>query len=428
MWTLLATCKKDLLLLWRDRAGLLVLFLMPLVLVIMVALVQNNVMQATGENRIVVLFVDEDQGEVGTQLQQMLEQNPGIALLTTHADAPLTRHRAQRLINAGDYQFGIVLPPGLSAAFEHDMRRQVGGLLGFGGGENRVSEAPIPQIQLLFDPAVQSVFRTAVTSSLEYAVLGLESAQKGALLQKSLGQSMGRNAGTQPPPGGALLQVEPAAAGDPQGVLRPNAVQHNVPAWALFGMFFIVVPLAGALLRERHEGTLSRLLTLPVAYRGLLAGKLCAYVGVCMLQFILMLLAGRYILPLFGTPMLDLGAHPAAVFVLALSAALAACGYGLMLGTLARSYDQASMFGAVSVVIAAAIGGVMVPVYVMPTAMQTLSQISPLAWGLNGFVELFVRGGDLRSIVPNIAALLGFFISTSLVALGAFMYHSRRGG
>jgi len=80
------------------------------------------------------------------------------------------------------------------------------------------------------------------------------------------------------------------------------------------------------------------------------------------------------------------------------------------------------------VVIAAAIGGVMVPVYVMPTAMQTLSQISPLAWGLNGFVELFVRGGDLRSIVPNIAALLGFFISTSLVALGAFMYHSRRGG
>ncbi|MFN2257760.1 MAG: ABC transporter permease [Desulfuromonadaceae bacterium] len=428
MWKLLASCKKDLLLLWRDRAGLLVLFLMPLVLVIVVALVQNNVLQATGENQVTVLFVDEDQGNIGLQLQQTLEQNPGIALQAAHAGEPLTRTRAQHLINAGTYQFGIVLPSGLSTAFERDMRRQVGALLGFGSGDVQVSETRIPQIQLLFDPAVQSVFRTAVTSSLEYAVLGLESRQKGRLLQKSLGQNMGRNVDDEPSRAGALLKVKSAAARESQGALRPNAVQHNVPAWALFGMFFIVVPLAGALLRERHEGTLSRLLTLPVSYRVLLAGKLGAYVGVCMLQFMLMLVAGRYVLPLFGTPMLELGPHPEAVFILGLSAALAACGYGLMLGTLARSYDQAAMFGAVSVVIAAAIGGVMVPVYVMPAAMQTLSHVSPLAWGLNGFVDLFVRGGDLRSVVPNVAALLAFFATTSLVALGAFVYHSRRGG
>ncbi|MCA1797175.1 MAG: hypothetical protein LC645_06490, partial [Geobacteraceae bacterium] len=171
MWKLLASCKKDLLLLWRDRAGLLVLFLMPLVLVIVVALVQNNVLQATGENQVTVLFVDEDQGNIGLQLQQTLEQNPGIALQAAHAGEPLTRTRAQHLINAGTYQFGIVLPSGLSTAFERDMRRQVGALLGFGSGDVQVSETRIPQIQLLFDPAVQSVFRTAVTSSLEYAVL-----------------------------------------------------------------------------------------------------------------------------------------------------------------------------------------------------------------------------------------------------------------
>lgn len=438
MWKLIATCKKDLLLLWRDRAGLLVLFLMPLVLVLVVALVQNDVMQATGETRVTVLFVDEDQGSVGRELQQSLEQNPGIDLRATHADMPLTRGRAQQLINAGTYQFGVILPSGLSAGFERNMRRQVGALLGFGGGEVPSASADTSRIELLFDPAVQSVFRTAVTSSLQYALLGLESVQKGALLQKSLGQSLSSNApssgtqisgaGAEPSQGAALLRVGSAAAGDLQRELRPNAVQQNVPAWALFGMFFIVVPLSGTLLRERQEGTLSRLLTVPVSYRVLLAGKLSAYVGVCLLQFALMLLAGRYVLPLFGTPVLEMGPHPGAVFVLGLSAALAACGYGLMLGTLARSYDQASMFGAVSVVIAAALGGVMVPVYVMPAAMQTLSHVSPLAWGLNGFVELFVRGGDLRSVVPHIAALLGFFALTSLVALGAFKYHSRHGG
>lgn len=428
MWKLIATCRKELLLLWRDRAGLLVLFLMPLVLVIVVALVQNNVMQATGENRVAVLFVDEDRGRVGTLLKQTMEQNPGIDILTTHADKPLTRSRARSLINTGTYQFGVVLPSGLSNAFEHDMRRQVGALLGFGAGEEQAPQALTTQIQLLFDPAVQSVFRTAVTSSLEYALLVLESVQKGKLIQKSLGQNQGRRVDEESSQGTILLKLQSTVAGDSQSLLRPNAVQHNVPAWALFGMFFIVVPLAGSLLRERQEGTLGRLLTLPVSYRVLLAGRLCAYVGVCMLQFFLMLFAGRYVLPLFGTPMLEIGAHPGAVFVLALSAALAACGYGLMLGTLARSYDQASMFGAVSVVIAAALGGVMVPVYVMPAAMQSLSLISPLAWGLNGFVELFVRGGDLCSVGPSVVALLGFFALTSLVALGAFKYHSRHGG
>jgi ABC-2 type transport system permease protein len=428
MWKLMATCRKELLLLWRDRAGLLVLFLMPMVLVLVVALVQNNVMQTTGQTRVNVLFVDEDNGALGAQLRHMLEQNPGIELHSRHKGRELKRAHAEHLINIGTYQFGIILPEGLSVAFEHQKRAQIGGLLGFGRRSSPDPGTDLPKVQLLFDPAVQSVFRTAVTSSVQYALLGLESAQKGELLQKSLRQSGAFSSAASTGAGAPLLMVDSSAAGDPSRVVRPNAVQHNVPAWALFGMFFIVVPLAGSLLRERQEGTLSRLLTLPVSYRVLLAGRLCAYVGVCMLQFLLMLFAGRFVLPLFGTPMLEVGAHPGAVFVLALSVALAACGYGLMLGTLARSYDQASMFGAVSVVIAAALGGVMVPVYVMPAAMQPLSLISPLAWGLNGFVELFVRGGDLCSIAPSVGALLGFFALTSLTALGAFKYHSRHGG
>jgi ABC-type multidrug transport system permease subunit len=78
--------------------------------------------------------------------------------------------------------------------------------------------------------------------------------------------------------------------------------------------------------------------------------------------------------------------------------------------TAARSYEQASMFGAVSVVLAAALGGVMVPVYVMPRPMQAISAFSPLAWGLDGFLEIFVRGGGVGDIVSNVLSLLAFFV------------------
>jgi ABC-2 type transport system permease protein len=104
------------------------------------------------------------------------------------------------------------------------------------------------------------------------------------------------------------------------------------------------------------------------------------------------------------------------LIIIALSAALAACGYGILLGTMARTYEQASSFGAVSVVIAAAIGGIMVPVFAMPSLMQKISLFSPLSWGLNAFLDVFVRGGNIRSVLSDVTLLVLFFLVTTLTA------------
>ena len=107
--------------------------------------------------------------------------------------------------------------------------------------------------------------------------------------------------------------------------------------------------------------------------------------------------------------------------------ALAACGYGLMLGTLARTLEQATMFGAVSVVCAAALGGIMVPVYVMPPVMQTISMFSPLAWGLNALVEISVREGTLGSVRHELLYLAVFTAGTVAIAWACFGRYDRPG-
>jgi ABC-2 type transport system permease protein len=211
---------------------------------------------------------------------------------------------------------------------------------------------------------------------------------------------------------GPVLKLTEQVAFNSRLLKRPTAAQQNVPAWALFGMFFIVVPLSGSLIRERQTGTLRRLMTMPVSPLALLTGKLCAYVLVCLVQFALMLGAGCFVLPLLGTSGLVLDHQILTVAPIAIAAALAATGYGIMVGTLAKSYEQASMFGAVSVVIAAALGGIMIPVYVMPRYMQDLSAVSPLAWGLNAFQDVFVRGGNLGTVSREISFLLLFFVVT----------------
>ncbi len=430
---LLAHIKKELLLLSRDRGGLLVLFVMPMLLVLVLSLIQDDVFRATGETTTRALFVNLDQGALGAEFAAKIKDSGAIELVAAVAGESLDSELAREKVLTGDYQFAIVVPEQFSAEINAAAESSVRAAL-----RNEEATPASSRLQLYFDPTVRGVYRSAVNNALQRGLLGLEISRKSELFGRLLQEELQKNIDTQFGGYGgdagsgllpelssdwgeqSLIELQEESASPEKYATLPTSVQQNVPAWTLFGMFFIVIPLAGTLIRERQEGTLTRLMTMPISSSSLLLGKVFAYVVVCLVQFGLMLLVGRFILPLLGTPVLELGTAPVALLVVAVSAALAACGYGILVGVLARSYDQASTFGSVSVVIAAALGGVMVPVYVMPRAMQDLSVISPLSWGLDAFLDIFVRDGNLTTVLPYIAALLGFFLLCSFVAALVF--------
>lgn len=92
-------------------------------------------------------------------------------------------------------------------------------------------------------------------------------------------------------------------------------------------------------------------------------------------------------------------------------------GYGVAVGAAAETEEQASSFGALSVIILAALGGVFVPVFVMPPFMRRVSVLSPLNWGMEGFSGVFLRGADLVQILPQALRLLLFGAVFSAAAL-----------
>lgn len=438
MLTVWATIIKELLELRRDRAGLLVLLVMPMALVLIVSLVQDSVMQATGQAPIRVLFVDQDQSFLGERIGKQLTAGGGLDLVTRIKGNPVDAEAAKKAVVKGDFQFSIIIPAGAGAAFQETVRKRAQGAVVAKGKEPEPAEPALPAgapITVYFDPAVQGSFRTAVSNALHRVVLGIEFQEQARVLAETLPAEVRKAmSGTMNPfmavglapevtfriDTAPMLKLNEEVAFNSRLLARPTAAQQNVPAWALFGMFFIVVPLSGSLVRERQTGAMTRLMTMPVSALSLLAGKLCAYLLVCLAQFALMLAAGCFVLPLLGASGLALDLRLLTLAPIALAAALAAAGYGIMIGTLARSYEQGSMFGAVSVVIAAAVGGIMIPVYVMPRYMQQVSGVSPLAWGLNAFQEVLVRGGDLGSAAREISLLLLFFmvtITTSWLAL-----------
>jgi ABC-2 type transport system permease protein len=434
---LMAVIQKELLLLLRDKAGLLVLFVMPAVLVVVITLVQENALKTIGESDTRILLIDNDGQALGRQITNALEGADGVVVTRTAGDRVPARDQALRQVARGDYQLCLIIPANMTELVRARARQSaVDSISGNAANAHGDADADIaePVIEVYFDPTVLGGFRSAVRNMLALMVFRMEVGEKMAALADVLPARIDQTLAEALKPAAdflpavprtdlklkwsddALLRIESKDALAGKRLKLPTSVQQNVPAWCLFGIFFIVLPMAGAFIQERINGTYLRLLTMPVGYLTLVAGRIIAYTGICLVQCVLIGCIGKWVLPLWGTPPLEMGGDPAALGVMAASAVLAATGYGILLGTVVNSFEQAAMFGPISIVIAAALGGIMVPVYAMPTFMQTISVISPLAWGLNGTLDVFVRGGGLADVLPEAAALSAFFVGCVILA------------
>ena len=129
-----------------------------------------------------------------------------------------------------------------------------------------------------------------------------------------------------------------------------------------------------------------------------------------------MFLIGIWILPLIGLPQLIISNNYSALILLTIAVSLAASGYGVVIGFIATSQEQASIFGSISVVILAAIGGIWVPEFIMSDTMQTVSKFSPLNWALNGYYDIFLRHVGITDVLKYIAMLLIFFLLCITIA------------
>jgi ABC-2 type transport system permease protein len=422
MLKIFAATAKELLLLRRDRTGLLVLFLMPAILVVLITLVQENVMELTGQKKTQVLFLDLDQGDLGKSLQKQLASTTLDLVLWDEKQKDITD--IQAAVTGGGYQVGVVIPKGASARFKAETAR----LFQQGKGRDNPREMVTTSVQLFVDPGIMAGLRSGVIAQLQMTLTTIALEAKLAQLGGVLAQTMAR-VGVEPERSPLAGDKLPALFLQPLLDLQENQgdsgaigaalykpVQQNVPAWALFGMFFTAIPIAGSILQERNSGIWIRLTALPVSPLVLFTGKAVAYMGVCLCQFLLIALIGAFLFPSLGLPAFTVSVHPSAVLLTVVFSSLAACGYGIFLGLACNSYEQASTLGSTSVVAAAALGGVMVPVYAMPQVMQRLSIISPLNWGLTAFQDLLLRGYSLSAILDDLGRLLLFFVVTALLS------------
>jgi ABC-2 type transport system permease protein len=410
---ILATVYKEFLLLVRDPGGMALIFIMPLALVVVMALVQDAPFRDYQEIKLEVCFIDEDQDSLSAKIMEAFQASQNVVLIQKHDTT-----EAKRLVQAGKFKAAIVLPKGASADLRRKTKQLISSVFSNFGFPAEVdsTQHPAINIKIFFDPAIKSNYKQALSGAVEKIAANVQTEWVLDELQQQLSE------GKEGAPKKIAIDVSKimrvdqrfASENKYQGLML-NSVQHNVPAWTMFAMFFILYPLAGNFIKEREEGSMLRLRLISGSQWPVISGKFGFYFMICLVQFLLMITVGIYIMPLLGLTKLVLGSNPLGILITACSVAMAATGYGVLIAVYFRTAQQALSFGSVSVVILSAIGGVWVPVYVMPEILQTVSRFSPMSWGLESFNDLFLRQASIRAILPNVLRLIGF----ALVALAA---------
>jgi ABC-2 type transport system permease protein len=416
MIKLLATVKKEILLLIRDRVGLSILFVMPMVLIFVMTLIQDSAFKTMNEKGIPVIFINNDKDSLGNQIEAGLRNNELCDFSNTIDGKPATAELAMKAVREGKFLVGIIIPTGATAAIKKNVTRLVSETL---NGEDTALQKPNQlqdsvEIIMLIDPVAKKSFLTSVTSNLHEFISEVKTKIMFQTFADQIQEVIPdkKNTPENSYAKSQIIKYKEVYASGSEDKIVPNAVQHNVPAWTIFAMFFIAIPLSGSILKEKNEGSVFRLNTMPTPYLLLVTGKVTVYIMVCLIQFMLMLSVGQVFLPMLGLPVLVLGNSLLGIFILTLATAFAATGYGVMVGTLASTEHQAAIMGSLSILLLSALGGIWVPSYVMPEVMRNISAWSPLNWSLEGFYKLFLRGGHISDILPDAFKLLLFFFAT----------------
>ncbi len=406
MLRLYSTIQKEMLILLRDKGGLIIMFIMPMAMITLMALIQDAPFRDYQELKIPLLMVNNDKGNLGSTIDSGLYQSKIFEI----TKLPLSRDEVKQKVKSGEFNIAIIIPENASDLLNSKVSHFVTKKLNEAGlsDSSEIDESKLAadlSLEILFSPDTKKSFKSSILSSLKQSTSKIETQTLLELFNKELKQS--DNGGNEKMKDFVNFKEINTVETDEE-VLKLNSVQHNVPAWTIFGMFFIVISMSGSIIKERDEGSYTRILTMPGSYITVLLGKISAYLLICLIQCVLMLMVGLYILPQMGLPVLIIGNSMIAVCVVAVSAGLAATGYGILVGTIFKTHQQASTFGAVSVVILAALGGIWVPVFVMPEYLRIMSEFSPLYWGLSAFHNLFLSGGNLSTILPHVFKLLAF--------------------
>ena len=348
----------------RDHRTMGLLFVVPIVIVSLLALIMRS---SSGNTSLGV--VNQDQGILGgvgpgSVLVAALKTNDALTI------SEMTADQADVALKDGRIKAAVILPPEFSKTVLAERRVRFQLLL---EGSNPTDTMSVMQ---------------ALSQTAQKAVASLSTAA-GA-------------------PGAPTVDIETRYLyGGPQF----DALDTFAPVYISFFIFFVVFLLTCvSFLRERMQGTLERLMATPVSSVEIVLGYAIGFSVFALVQSLLLLLWTVYALKV------DHVGSLLNVFIVEAILTIVAVGMGIFLSIFARNELQAVQFIPIVIVPQAFLSGLFWPIKDMPGWLQPFSYIMPLTYATNALRDVMVKGFGLVQIAPNLVILIGLGAATLALA------------
>lgn len=407
---------KDVNILLRDRASIMLVIAGPLVLTLGMGLITGSFggSDTPTISRIPVVVVDHDGGELAAALIDLLTGEELSDLLAPE----MWDDEATALAQArnGDAAAVVVIPAGFSAGFMPDPATgalpEPVALRVYGDPGSPIRAGVVRSIADEFTSRARTGMMTVQIAMTELAASGAARSADLPAIGRTMGEQLFSGDGAA---AASLITVrsESVAADGDAGF---NPLTYFAPAMALMFLMYAVTLGARTLLSERREGTLARMLAAPVTNGQVLGGKVA---GIFLGGF--MQLATLIVLTtvLFR---LDWG-NPLGVLLIVVSAALAATGWGLLIASVSTNAGQVANLGMTLTLIFSILGGSFVPGQQLGPLYEWAGRVTPNRWAMDGFASL-AAGEGLPSVVVPVVALL--VMAVILFAAAAVMFRRRQ--
>ena len=387
--------KKDLKLFLHDKRSVLLTFLLPVILITLFALAYGSIGSYDGRSEPVELLVaDLDMTGSSEEIVNKIDSLEDIVVVVSDSV------RSRELVTTGEYVSALIIYKGFQDSLKYGNSIPVELIY----DRSREMEIGILQ-QNLISTIMSFTGEIIVNSSIERYVQDqfpdIDKSTRDAIL-KTVRRKDDND-----------LAVKWTSIVGERNDTKLGLIQA-VAGTAILMLLFSVAGVGTSILEEKENGTIKRLLYSPLKGSTILYSKMLFAFFISVLQLTAMFIFAWLVLNM------DMNVSMSGLILMIISTSFAVSSMGIFLAAIAKTRHQAQNLSTIIILVMSAIGGSMIPMFIMPAILQKIALISVNYWGIQGFYDLFWRVLPLEEILPRILVLTSIGLVMTIASIRLF--------
>jgi ABC-2 type transport system permease protein len=387
--------KKDLTLFFHDQRSVVLTFLLPVILITLFAFAYGSIGAYNGRSEPVKLLINDQDNTISSkEIIHKIDSLKDIEIIISDSV------KINELVIKGKYACALIIYKGFQDSLKAGNVTPVELVY----DRSREMEIGILQqnlISTLMSSAGEIIVKKSIEKYLQDQFPDIDKGISDKILATAINEDNSK------------LAIKWTSIVGEKNNTKLGLIQA-VAGTSILMLLFSVAGVGTSILEEKENGTINRLLYSPLRGSTILYSKMLFAFFISILQLTAMFLFAWLILNL------DLSVNIPGLILMIIATSFAVSSLGIFLAAVAKTRQQAQNMSTIIILVMSAIGGSMIPLFIMPSILQKIALLSINYWGIQGFYDLFWRVLPLEEIISKIFILVSIGLIMTIASIWLF--------